>query len=365
MPKALTVIGTRPQFIKYAALSAGLKRIFSEVLVDTGQHYDRNLSTGLFEQLGIEPPRHSLAVAGEGGLPQIADMLAKLHVLLERERPDVLVCLGDTNSTLAAALAAVKHGVPVAHVEAGERNFTADGTRVAPWTIPEEANRVMVDGVSSLLLCASRRAAENLGAEQVRGQVAHTGDISYDLYLRTVPQALEKAALLGELGLRAGEYCFCTVHRALNTEDGGRLAGIVDALTRLPLPVVLPLHPRTRAALHAYGLYERLEASGRVRLLEPVGYLESVLLSHQAGLVVTDSGGVVREAYFAGVPSVCLDDTTEWIDLVHTGWSALAGADTQAILNAAGAGRPAERPPLFGDGHAVERTLEELSRCWA
>jgi UDP-N-acetylglucosamine 2-epimerase len=362
--KALTVIGTRPQYIKYAAVANGLRRIFDEVFVDTGQHYDHGLSQALLDELGIAKPKYNLSARKGESLLQIADLLAKIHEVIERERPDVIVCFGDTNSTFAAALAGAKRGVSVAHIEAGERNFTASGHRVRPVAIPEETNRVLTDHIASVLLCSSRRALANLEAEQVQGRAIYTGDIIYDLFLVNRPRAFEMTSILDECDLKAGEYYFCTIHRALNTDNRDRLGSIVRALVRLPKPAVFPLHPRTRRMLDEFGLYEELRQNGRVRLLEPVSYLESLALNCHARGVVTDSGGVLREAFFNGVMSVCLDDSTEWIDVVEAGWSIVAGADTKRILNATERRVPQVRPELFGCGDAVERTVEALAECY-
>lgn len=362
--KAVTVIGTRPQFIKYAAVAAGIRRTFDEVLVDTGQHYDPRLSTGFLDELGIAPPKYNLRAEASGVLPQIADMLSKLDAVLRDEAAEVLICLGDTNSTLAAALSGVKFGIPVVHIEAGERNFTADGKRVAPTLIPEETNRMMTDLASSVLLCASERAVDNLRQEHAMGKVIFTGDIMYSLHRENLPSILRETRVLDSLGLQPREYYFCTVHRALNTDHRGRLGAIVLALARLDKPVVLPLHPRTDKMLRSFGLMEDVVDSANIRLIDPVGYAESLELNYHAAKVITDSGGVLREAFFNGVPSIYLDDTTEWIDIMYAGWSNIAGADAERILAAAATPAPTVRPPLFGEGDAVMRTEKALVECF-
>lgn len=361
--RILTVIGTRPQFIKYAALAEGIRERFSEVLVDTGQHYDHALAQGILDGFGIGEPNYRLCLEGRGPLEQVGIILPALDEIVTAERPDAVLCFGDTNSTLAAALAALKREVPLLHVEAGERNFTTSGQRVHPRLIPEEANRVMVDHVASLLLCASTRAEDNLRREAVQGKIVYTGDITYDLYLRTRARMVHDAERLAQWQVTPGEYHYCTVHRALNTDSAPRLAGIVEALLQLELPVVLPLHPRTRKMLQEFGLLERLHAGSGLRLVDPVGYADSVCLNHHSHSVITDSGGVIREAFFNQVVSVFLDDTTEWLDIMETGWSIIAGADTERILQGVRRAAPAEALPLFGDGNAVARTLEALERC--
>jgi UDP-GlcNAc3NAcA epimerase len=360
----LTVIGTRPQFVKYAAVADGVAALFQNVLVDTGQHYDRHLSGDFLTHFGLREPDHRLEASRAGALPQIADMMVKLGAVVEAEKPDFILCFGDTNSTLAAALAGVKSGIEVVHVEAGERNYTLARERVPPHTIPEEANRVMTDHVAALNLCASARAEANLRAEQVRGRVAYTGDITYDLYRGHIERALQEDDVLAKHGLEARGFYFCTVHRALNTECPSRLGEIVSALLGAAKPVLLPLHPRTAKMLTEFRLMEPLRASGNVVLTEPVGYTESLLLNYWSDRVITDSGGVVREAFFNGIPSVLLDDTTEWIDLVEHGWSSLVGADREAIGAALLRPAPDARPALFGDGTAVPRTVSALQECY-
>jgi UDP-N-acetylglucosamine 2-epimerase len=360
----LTVIGTRPQLIKYAAVFQALREAFAEVLVDTGQHYDRNLAGVFFEELALPRPRHVL-FPRVGSVPaQLGALVAELGDLVEAERPDLLLCFGDTTSTLAATLAAVKLGVPVAHVEAGERNFRADGTRVPPASIPEETNRVVADHLATLRLCASARAVRNLAAEGVTEGVVRTGDILAELFRRHGERLATRSRVLGELGLEPGEYVYATCHRALNTDDPARLASIATALGRIDRPVVFPLHPRTRKMLLRFGLFDVLARQRNVKTVDPVGYADSLALGRSAWRIVTDSGGLVREAFFHGVPSVLIDDTTEWIDLIESGWSRIAGADPDAIVAEVGRPQPAHRPDPFGEGDAVTATVEALQRCF-
>jgi UDP-N-acetylglucosamine 2-epimerase len=363
MRRLLTVVGTRPQLIKYAAVFRPLRAAFDEVLVDTGQHYDRNLAGVFFEELELPKPRHVLFPRPGSVTAQLGDFVSELGRIIEAERPDLLLCFGDTTSTLAAALAAVKLGVPVAHVESGERNFRADGTRVAPRSIPEETNRVVADHLSALRLCASRRAVDNLAAEGIAEGVVFTGDILADLFRQHVERLTARSRICDELGVAPGEYVYATCHRALNTDDPARLAAIIEGLGRLDRPVVLPLHPRTRKMLLQFGLADRLAAQRNVRAVDPVGYADSLALGRSAWRIVTDSGGLVREAFFHGVPSVLIDDTTEWIDLVTSGWSSIAGADPEAIVEGVTRPRPTERPDPFGQGDSVAATIEALQQC--
>jgi UDP-GlcNAc3NAcA epimerase len=358
----LAVIGTRPQFIKYAALADALEGAFPTVLVDTGQHYDPDLSSLFFEELRIRRPDRVLDARQEGVAAQLAHMISGLDAIIQESRPAALVCMGDTNSTLAAALAGLKRALPIAHIEAGERNFRRGGERIPPWSMPEETNRIMVDQASSLLLCASRRGLENLRTEGRGDEAVFTGDLMRDLHQRVVARIAEPSEIVSKLALRPREFVYCTVHRAVNTDDHSRLQEIVAALECLKVPVVFPVHPRTRRRLEEAGLWERLRDTPGLRLLEPMAYGDSLALSHQAHCVITDSGGVTREAFFSGVPSALMDESTAWIDLVTSGWAVLTGADRQAILAAVDRPTPSERPDVFGDGQAAWRIVDALSR---
>jgi UDP-GlcNAc3NAcA epimerase len=361
MTGLLVVIGTRPQFIKYAALADTLEGVLPTVLVDTGQHYDPELSTLFLDELRIRRPDRVLEARRDGVAAQLADMIAGLDAVIEESQPTALVCMGDTNSTLAAALAGLKRNLRIAHIEAGERNFRSRGQRIPPWSMPEETNRIMVDQASSLLLCASHRGLENLRSEGRGDEAVFTGDLMHDLHQRVADRIAERSGIAERLALRPGEFVYCTVHRAVNTDDCSRLGEIVAALERLRLPVVFPVHPRTRRRLEEAGLWKRLGDSPRVRVLEPVAYGDSLALTHQAHCVITDSGGVTREAFFSGVPSALLDESTAWIDLVTSGWAVLTGADRQAILEAVDRPVPSERPDIFGNGRAASRIVDALS----
>ena len=348
--RVVTVIGNRPQFVKAAAVSDRLRAEAREVLVHTGQHYDDELSRVFFDELKLPRPDHQLDVGGGTNTSQTARMLERLEPLLAAERPDALLIYGDTNSTLAGALAGAQAGVPVAHVEAGMRSYDR--------TMPEELNRVLADHAASLLLCSSERAAETLLAEGVLGSVVVVGDVMVDVANLLAPRARERTGALAALDVRQGEYLLATAHRAGNVDDPARLARLVELLLTVPGPVVLPLHPRTRARLEAAGLLGRLE--GRVRLTAPLGYLDFTALLLHARAVLTDSGGVQKEAYLAGVPCLTLRSVTEWRETVETGWTALVDLDAEAAVAAFERPLPAERPPLYGDGRAGERVVEAL-----
>jgi UDP-GlcNAc3NAcA epimerase len=348
--RVVTVIGNRPQFVKAAAVSDRLRASAHEVLVHTGQHYDDELSRVFFDELGLPRPDHRLGVGGGTNTSQTARMLAALEPLLAAERPDVVLVYGDTNSTLAGAVAGAQAGVPVAHVEAGMRSYDR--------TMPEELNRVLADHAAALLLCSSERAAETLRLERVAGEVVVVGDVMVDVAHLLAPRARARTAALEAWGVESGGYLLVTAHRAGNVDDPVRLAQLVELLLAVPGPVVLPLHPRTRARLEAAALLERLD--GRVRLTPPLGYLDFTALLLHARAVLTDSGGVQKEAYLAGVPCLTLRPVTEWTETVDAGWNTLVDLDADAAVAALERAPPAERPPLYGDGRAGERVVAAL-----
>ena len=351
--RIVTVIGNRPQFVKAAAVSRPLRERHEELLIHTGQHHDDELSRVFFEELGIPAPDRQLAIAGGSGTSQTARMLAALEPELETLAPDLVLVYGDTNSTLAGALAAAQRRVPVAHVEAGMRSFDR--------AMPEELNRVLTDHASDLLLCSTETAVENLEREAVAGAVHLVGDAMADVTLAFAPVAEERSRALAEHGVTAEEFLLATAHRAGNVDDPEQLERLVAVLEAMPLPVVLPLHPRTRTRLEAFGLMERLAAAPRVRLVPPLGYLDFLTLVRNARAVVTDSGGVQKEAYLLGTPCVTLRETTEWVETVESGWNVLVGLDVDAALAAVQSPSPArERPELYGGGRAGERICDVL-----
>jgi UDP-N-acetylglucosamine 2-epimerase len=348
--KVVSVVGARPQFIKAAVLSAALRREFDEVLVHTGQHYDDLMSDVFFRELGLPQPDVNLGVGSASHALQTARMLEGLEPVLLRERPDIVLVYGDTNSTLAGALTASKLRIPVAHVEAGFRSYERD--------LPEETNRVLTDHVASYLFCATTKAVDCLRSEGIEAGVHNVGDLMYDSVLTALPraEAVEKE-ILARHGVERQEYYLATVHRAASTDDAKVLASLLEAFGRLDLPVVLPLHPRTRGAMDAAGLM----VVPNVRVSEPVSYVEMLALEHNARAILTDSGGVRREAYFLSIPCVTLRTESEWPETLDTGWDVLAGSDVEAIVAAATRQRPdTPPPPLFGDGHAADRIVEIL-----
>jgi UDP-N-acetylglucosamine 2-epimerase (non-hydrolysing)/UDP-GlcNAc3NAcA epimerase len=324
------------------------------VLVHTGQHYDDELSRVFFEELEVPAPDRQLDAGGGTNTAQTARILGLLEQVLLEERPDLVLVYGDTNSTLAGALAAAQARVPVAHVEAGMRSFDR--------AMPEELNRVLCDHASDLLLCSTETAVRNLEAERAVGVVHLVGDVMADVSLAFGPIARERSRALEELGLEPGSYLLATAHRAGNVDDPARLERLVELLEALPRTCVLPLHPRTAARLESSGLRARLEAAPAVRLVPPLGYLDFMRLAMDAEAVLTDSGGVQKEAYLLGVRCITLRDTTEWVETVQAGWNALVDLDAAATLAALDAPPPpAERPELYGGGHAAERIVDVVS----
>ena len=350
--RILTVVGNRPQFIKAAAVSGRLREQHEEVLVHTGQHYDDSLSRIFFSELGLARPEHELGIGGGSNTAQTARMLGALEPLLTELAPQAALVYGDTNSTLAGALAAAQGGVPVVHVEAGMRSFDR--------AMPEELNRVLTDHLSELLLCASQTAAENLRAESVSGRVEVTGDVMVDVAMRLQPAARSRSEVPAGYGLTPGGYLLLTAHRAGNVDDPARLLALVELIETLPAPVLFALHPRTRLRLRDGGLLERVQRIPGLRVSEPLGYLEFSALACQARAIVTDSGGVQKEAYLAGVPCVTLRSNTEWVETVAAGWNTLVDLDADAALLALEREPPPERPALYGDGEAAARCVQAI-----
>jgi UDP-GlcNAc3NAcA epimerase len=355
--KILTVVGNRPQFIKAAAVSGPLRARHEELLVHTGQHHDDSLSGVFFRELGLAHPDRELGIAGGSNTSQLARMLAALEPLVREQQPNAMLVYGDTNSTLAGALAAADADVPVVHVEAGMRSFDR--------TMPEERNRVLTDHLSALLLCASEGAAEHLRAESIAGRIEVVGDVMVDIALRLQPAARADARTLEAHGVRPDEYLLLTAHRAGNVDPPARLRALVELIGALPAPVVFPLHPRTRARLREADLLEEVTTGiPGLRVTEPLPYGELAALLCNARAVLTDSGGMQKEAYLAGVPCVTLRPSTEWVETVQTGWNTLVDLDPAAALAALERPPPTERggwdPNLYGDGHAAERCVQAI-----
>ena len=348
--RIVTVVGNRPQFVKAAAVSRLLRERADELIVHTGQHYDDELSRVFFEELNVPAPDRELDAGGGTNTAQTARILAALEPVLAELSPSLVLVYGDTNSTLAGALAASQAGIPTGHVEAGMRSFDR--------SMPEELNRVLTDHASELLLCSTETAMRNLANEGVRGESHLVGDVMADVSLAFRDIAEERSQILDQLGLDPGSYLVVTAHRAGNVDRPERLEALVSLLEALPAPVVLPMHPRTRERLMAAGLMDRLDG---IKVIPPLGYLDFMKLARHARAVLTDSGGVQKEAYILGVPCVTLRDTTEWVETVEAGWNTLVDLDPAAALAALERRPPEDRPELYGGGHAAERVCEVLA----
>jgi UDP-GlcNAc3NAcA epimerase len=357
--KIVTVVGARPQFIKAAAVSRAIRSEYSgaveEVLVHTGQHYDVNMSQVFFDELDIPRPSYNLEISGGNHGAMTGRMLEAVEDVLIKEAPDWLLIYGDTNSTLAGALAAAKLHIPVAHVEAGLRSFNMN--------MPEEVNRILADRVSSLLFCPTETAVKNLAAEGVTKNVHNVGDVMYDVALFYAEKARQTTNIIETLGVKGRDFALATCHRAENTDDRGRLESILSALAAITdkIAVVLPLHPRTRKLVGQYGLADYLES---LIIADPLPFLDMVALEQAASAILTDSGGVQKEAFFYGVPCITMRDETEWVETVELGWNRLTGASAEKITSAmasvlaAPRSKPATSP--YGAGVAARDIVARI-----
>ena len=344
----LTIVGARPQFIKAAAVSHVLRARHREILLHTGQHYDEAMSDRFFDELKLPGPDIELGVGSSTHAEQTAKMLIGIEAAIVSQQPDAVLLYGDTNSTLAGALAAAKLHVPIAHIEAGLRSFNR--------RMPEEINRVVTDQLSSLLFCPSETAVANLRQEGITAGVHVVGDVMADVLAMCGSGGDD--SVLSRFQLVPSQYFAATVHRAENTNDAGKLAAILRALDALPARVIFPMHPRVKQAIAAAGL----TIGGNILAVDPVGYAEMIALVRHARVLLTDSGGLQKEAYWLGVPCVTLRDETEWVETVAAGWNVLTGADPDRIAAAvAHPPRAPERPPLYGDGKAASRIIEAMN----
>jgi UDP-N-acetylglucosamine 2-epimerase len=347
--KVATVVGARPQFIKAAVFSRALRENHTELLIHTGQHYDRTLSDVFFEELDLPKAGHELNVGSGSHAQQTAQIIERIEPVLKAEAPDWVVVFGDTNSTLAAALAAAKLGIPLAHVEAGLRSFNR--------TMPEETNRVLTDHCADLLFCPTETAMTHLAAEGLADRAHLTGDIMLDSLEQHRDAVETRTAILDQCNVQSGGYFLATAHRAANTDDHAALARIMEALGQLESTVVFPMHPRTKLALESSGI----TLASSVIVIEPVGYLDMLALQRHSRAVLTDSGGMQKEAYLLGVPCVTVRDETEWPETLVDEWNVLAGTNVDHIVEAATRDRPAgDRPAKFGDGRSSQRMVDLL-----
>lgn len=355
--KILTVVGARPQFIKACMFSKAIRSNskVEEIIVHTGQHYDDNMSTVFFKQLNLPKADYYLGVGSGSHGKQTANMLVELEHVMISVNPDIVLVYGDTNSTLAGSLAAAKLHIPIAHVEAGLRSFNKK--------MPEEINRTVTDHLSDWLLCPSQTAVDNLRREGIVKGVYLTGDIMYDSVLHFKPRALQESTILQDLSLTKNNYYLATVHRAENTDQPERLKAILEALQQLKMNVVLPLHPRTKSKINQFKLTD-LISSTHIKIVEPLNYFNMLTIASQANVILTDSGGLQKEAYMLQIPCITLRDETEWIETVQSGWNQLVGANTQQIVESVNKIQiPKQCTPLFGDGKAAQKISEILVKA--
>lgn len=361
--KIVSVVGARPQFIKAAPVSRVLRQRHTEVLVHTGQHYDDEMSAIFFRELEIPEPDYNLGVGSGTHGRQTGEMLIRLEEVLLNERPNWVLVYGDTNSTLAGALAAVKLHIPVAHVEAGLRSFNRE--------MPEEHNRVLTDHCADLLFCPTQTGVNNLAKEGITQGVWLVGDTMYDAVLQFSEVACKRSSIIRELTLKPQRYLLATVHRAYNTDNRERLNSILSVLAHIEEPIVFPVHPRTRRRIHEFGLSGLVATSPYLNLIDPVSYLDMLVLERHARMILTDSGGVQKEAYFLGVPCATLRPETEWVETVADGWNVIVGTNPERILEVVKSGFSVRKPAmLFGDGKAAYHIVELLidpsgsECCW-
>lgn len=349
--KVLTILGARPQFIKAAAVSRVIRdEEVTELIVHTGQHYDANMSDIFFEELNIPKPDYHLGIGSGNHGKQTGEMLAKIEEIILAETPDFVLVYGDTNSTLAGALAAAKLHVPIVHIEAGLRSFNKK--------MPEEVNRILTDHVSTLLLCPTDTAIQNLTNENISEGVHNVGDVMYDAVLYNKTLAESTSTILERENLKAKDYLLITIHRAENTDDVDRMKSILNAFSQIPETKVWPIHPRTKKKLEDYGF--KLDQIPNLQVIEPVGYLDMLSLETSAKKIVTDSGGVQKEAYFAEVPCVTVRDQTEWVETLIEDANILTGTDTTKIVEAVAKQVSPSYTPVFGDGKTAEKVLALL-----
>ncbi len=347
-----SIVGARPQFVKVALVSKILRQQHEELIIHTGQHYDYALSTQFFNELAIPEPDYYLGCGSASHAVQTARMLIALEEVLTKERIDWVIVYGDTNSTLAAALVAAKLHIPIAHIEAGLRSFNR--------AMPEEINRIVTDHLASRLFCPTETARQQANREGLFQGVEFVGDVMYDMLLQMQSKLDDRInLLLPELHIASQKYVLTTVHRAVNTDDSTATNAIAQALNKIEMPVIFPMHPRTRACLQSYNI----QLKKHIQVIEPVGYLDMLALQRAAYRIITDSGGIQKEAFLQGVPCVTLRDETEWMETVQLGWNVLVGTQWQRILEALA--RPAPQPARqnpFGQGDAAIRIVQSWQR---
>lgn len=351
--KIVSIVGARPQFIKAAPVSSELRKNHTEILVHTGQHYDKEISDVFFDDLKIPKPDYYLGVGSGTHGYQIGEILKRVETVLLKEKPDRVLVYGDTNSTLAGALAASKLSLAVGHVEAGLRSFDR--------TMPEELNRILTDHMSDLLFVPTQTAITNLKTEGIAKGIHKVGDVMYDVLLRNLKLAEHKTNILNALKLETRMYLLVTVHRPSNTDIKKNLENIIQVLITAKEPVIFPIHPRTLKYLKLYGLYKKLINSANVVVTKPLGYFDFLTLMKNAHKILTDSGGIQKEAYMLKIPCITLRENSEWVETIDDGWNVLVGANKKKILDAIRTFEPKRKQRnLFGDGHASRRIRKIL-----
>ncbi len=349
MKTIVSIVGARPQFIKAAPVSRALTSHFNEVMIHTGQHYDYEMSDLFFKEMDMRQPDFNLGIGGGTHGAQTGTMLIELEKVISAVKPDCILVYGDINSTLAGALTAAKAGIPLAHVEAGLRSYNR--------TMPEEVNRVLTDHISSWLFCPTDAAVQNLEKEGITKGVYQIGDVMCDALLHNLEIARKKSQILKRMDLKKGEYALATVHRAGNTDNRNNMQSILDTLGSLPTRVIFPVHPRARKRIEEW----KFIVHSNVSLIEPLGPLDILQLQENANCILTDSGGMQKEAYLLGVRCITLREETEWVETVSAGWNSLAGVDAKRIRTLYETWKPqGERPLLYGDGHAAEKISQIL-----
>ena len=360
MIRIITIVGARPQFVKAAMLSRAISMrnkegmSFEEKLIHTGQHYDENMSRVFFHEMGILKPTWQLHCGNHTHGAMTGQMLMDIEKILIDNQPDYVLVYGDTNSTLAGALAASKLHIPVIHVEAGLRSFNK--------AMPEEINRILTDHVSSILCCPTQTAVQNLHKENITKGVYHVGDIMYDAALLFGKEAEQRSTILQTLGLSPKEFLLCTVHRAENTDSQERLCQIAQAWTEIAASerIVIPLHPRTRIYLEKYNLLATLQQQSNILFTDPLGFLDMVMLERNARIILTDSGGIQKEAYFHKTPCITLREETEWTETIESGWNQLAGFHAKDIIKCLSTSNDRKEIQEYGDGNTAQKILDLL-----
>jgi len=347
--KILHIIGARPQFIKAAMVSKAWNQSGEEAILHTGQHYDEKMSRLFFDELNLLEPAVNLGVGSGSHAEQTSRMLTGIDDFMEKIHPDWVIIYGDTNSTLAGALCASKRLIKTAHVEAGLRSFNR--------SMPEEINRLVSDTLANLLFCPTRQAVENLNAEGISKGVFNTGDVMADGLFYFLKAAEEKSAVLTKLGLTPRQFGLATLHRGGNVDDKDNLTAILEGFEKINIPIIFPVHPRTHKMLEHFGL----SVPKNVKMIEPMGYLDMLIMEKNADCILTDSGGIQKEAYLLGTRCITLRDETEWVETVASGWNCLTGADSSKIAARFYDFKPkGSRPSIYGDGHAANKIIEIL-----